>query len=254
MHVTSSSVWGVTTCVVCRPDRLPSAMTSYAAGHLGAKYAEYSAADMGEALAEAPPGAPMLVLNSAGGDLSGALARLAAEHGAADPPAALALGQGQARHAAPFCHCPPKCRYFQSVSGHTHGRPGRKTLRSRWWRRERARDAGCSCPAATWRQQSCHCWTACWTAWPDPSSLASGCGCPARTLQPSLCHFWNAASRLLLRSPRQVPMQIQRHFGCLPNLDKLATHLISRLCTSPLHRNFPRCCCAPFDKFAVQPK
>lgn len=75
-------------------------MTSYAAETLGAKYVDFPAADMGEALAEAPPGAPILVRGPAGGDVSAALARLAAEHGAAEQLAAFVLGQGQARHAA----------------------------------------------------------------------------------------------------------------------------------------------------------
>ena len=75
-------------------------MTAYVAETLGAKYVEFPAADMGEALADAPPGAPILVLGPAGGDLSAALARLAAVHGAAEQLAAIALGQGQARHAA----------------------------------------------------------------------------------------------------------------------------------------------------------
>lgn len=87
-------------CLVCRPDRLPSAMAAYAAETLGAKYVEFPAADMGNALADAPPDAPILLLGPAGGDLSAALARLAAVHGAAETLAAFALGQDQARHAA----------------------------------------------------------------------------------------------------------------------------------------------------------
>ena len=91
---------GILTRESGRPDRLPSAMTAYAAGVLGAKYAEFPAADMGEALAEAPSGAPILVLLLAEGDPSAALARLAAEHSAAEQLAALALGQAQARRTA----------------------------------------------------------------------------------------------------------------------------------------------------------
>ena len=93
-------MWGTPTRVLCRPDRLPSAMTAYAAETLGTKYVEFPAADVGEALAEAPPGAPVLVLGPAGGDFSATLARLAAVHGAAEQLAAFALGQGQARYPA----------------------------------------------------------------------------------------------------------------------------------------------------------
>ena len=95
-------MWGTPTRVLCRPDRLPSAMTAYAVETLGTKYANFPAADISEALADAPPGAPVLVLGPVGGDLSAALAGLAAVHGAAEQLAAFALGRGQARHAAKF--------------------------------------------------------------------------------------------------------------------------------------------------------
>ena len=80
---------------VRRPDRLPLAAAAWVTEVLGAKYAEPRKADMSEALAEEPPTAPLLLLLSPGGDPGAALARLAAEHGAAERLSTLTLGQGQ---------------------------------------------------------------------------------------------------------------------------------------------------------------
>lgn len=80
---------------VRRPDRLPLAAAAWVAEILGAKYAEPPQADMSEALAEELPTAPLLLLLSPGGDPGAALARLAAEHGAAERLSTLTLGQGQ---------------------------------------------------------------------------------------------------------------------------------------------------------------
>jgi hypothetical protein len=82
------------------PDRLPAAAAAHAAEALGAELAEAAAPDLGQALSDALPGAPLLLLLAPGGDPGGALLRLAAAHGAAGGLASLALGQGQVRAGA----------------------------------------------------------------------------------------------------------------------------------------------------------